>query len=319
MEFKHLLCFLLALFMILSMVVIGPPAAFADLSREKALYVGETLSVAHYSNYSSKFSYQWEITSGQDCARIISGVNSVECRIEALMPGKAILKGTATRGRNHEYHHTVTITITEPTFTITFDPNGGRVQEKSIEVTDGSNVGILPTPFKSGCVFQGWFTQKEAGTLIPNNCTINISSDATLYAHWENSSSNGGITVVGDDKKSGQNIDVQTRDRSSTSNKVEITDNIYCKTCGGLGDCPECFGEGYVECPKFCLNGVCSNCDGYGTVVSYVGGKVKERKCIYCDGSGDCSGCDGYGEIVCRYCKGKGSCPSCGGTGLKKP
>ena len=75
--------------------------------------------------------------------------------------------------------------------TITFDPNGGSGGIPQRVVTQGSQVGELPTTTMqkpsglAGMEFDGWWTQKEGGsrvsenTVIPTECT-----EITYYAHW---------------------------------------------------------------------------------------------------------------------------------------
>lgn len=66
------------------------------------------------------------------------------------------------------------------TVTITFDPNGGSVSERSRRCTEGEKLGQLPTGSKSGCVLIGWFlgdTQYTAATAVPNQ-------SVTLTARW---------------------------------------------------------------------------------------------------------------------------------------
>ena len=67
-------------------------------------------------------------------------------------------------------------------YTVTFDPNGGNVGESSRSVADGSSIGTLPTPSRSGYSFAGWFTAASGGTKIASS-TI-VYSDVTYYAHW---------------------------------------------------------------------------------------------------------------------------------------
>ncbi len=289
-----------------------PTVSYADVSRDASLYVGETLTVTHYSNYSKDFTYQWAVVSGADCIRVLSDLQHVDCRVEAVKAGRAVLCGTATRGRNHQYKHTVTIEVTEPSFTITFDANGGRVKERTMQITDGGNVGILPKPSWAGHSFAGWFTDPAAGEQIRDNITVHITGDVTLYAHWTAdaatpsiSTGSGSITTRVNGTSGGGT--------SGSSESPYSSGESFCSFCGGLGDCPECFGECCVDCPNLCLMGNCPHCDGFGSTVSYSGGQMKERECVYCKGSGDCSRCKGAGVIECPTCHGKGDCPVCHG------
>lgn len=104
----------------------------------------------------------------------------------------------------------------------------------------------------------------------------------------------------------------------STTSSIPNQDH-FCTTCGGLGDCPECFGSGHRDCTGLhCLGGMCLECSGTGTILSYyVGAGTKERKCTYCHGSGSCSRCGGDGYLDCTHCNGSGNCPTCHGAGYK--
>lgn len=86
-----------------------------------------------------------------------------------------------------KYAQITSITVTyetggsTPTYTITYDANGGAVSPASDSYT---NTPInLPTPTIEGCyLFDGWYTAKTGGTKVqsPYTPTANI----TLYAHW---------------------------------------------------------------------------------------------------------------------------------------
>ena len=69
-------------------------------------------------------------------------------------------------------------------YTVTLDPNGGSVSTTSITVKNGSTYGSIPTPAKSGCTFNGWYTAKTGGTKITADTVATITSAQTLYAQW---------------------------------------------------------------------------------------------------------------------------------------
>ena len=77
-------------------------------------------------------------------------------------------------------------TIKEIKYTITFDANGGSVSTKSKVVEAGRTYGTLPIPTRTGHTFLGWYTAKSGGNQITSNTTVNISSNQTLYAQWNN-------------------------------------------------------------------------------------------------------------------------------------
>lgn len=70
-------------------------------------------------------------------------------------------------------------------FTVSFDANGGTMENQTVEVCYGSAIGKLPTPQKDYYDFVGWFTGPVAGTLVDENWISSDANDCTLYAHWE--------------------------------------------------------------------------------------------------------------------------------------
>ena len=65
-------------------------------------------------------------------------------------------------------------------YTITFNPNGGTVEETTRQVLENEKIGSLPVPTKGNAEFQGWYRLDEIlvdGNYIPN-------ANETLYAHW---------------------------------------------------------------------------------------------------------------------------------------
>ena len=67
-------------------------------------------------------------------------------------------------------------------YTITFNPNGGDVDEATKKVVMELPIGELPTPTRMEYLFDGWYTELEEGTKIDEN-TI-PDGNLTYYAHW---------------------------------------------------------------------------------------------------------------------------------------
>ena len=65
---------------------------------------------------------------------------------------------------------------------ITFDPNGGEVDEDNRYVEAGSEIGDLPTPTKGVYTFDGWYTEADGGEKI--STTTIPTGKTTYYAHW---------------------------------------------------------------------------------------------------------------------------------------
>ncbi len=77
----------------------------------------------------------------------------------------------------------VAITIPNPTYTITFNANGGIVTPTSGTTGTDGKLTSLPTPNYAGHDFKGWFTAASGGTSVTTD-TVFTSSD-TIYAHWD--------------------------------------------------------------------------------------------------------------------------------------
>ena len=69
--------------------------------------------------------------------------------------------------------------------TVTFDPNGGVMEEEtSLQIVRGNGIAKLPVPTKEGKEFLGWFTSWSANAVqIRENDPIN--EDITLVAKWD--------------------------------------------------------------------------------------------------------------------------------------
>ena len=73
--------------------------------------------------------------------------------------------------------------------TVTFNANGGA-GGGTRSVAIGAAVGALPTPTRSGYVFNGWFTAPSGGSQVTASTVV--GANATYYAHWTKSESEGG-------------------------------------------------------------------------------------------------------------------------------
>ena len=73
------------------------------------------------------------------------------------------------------------------TFTITFNPNGGRIKSanSTMTINQGDAYGELPMPIREGYDFQGWFKEKTGETKISESDIFKNLKDQTLYAQWK--------------------------------------------------------------------------------------------------------------------------------------
>ena len=69
-------------------------------------------------------------------------------------------------------------------YTITLDPNGGSVNPTEMQVTEGNEIGVLPTPTWAKHYFEGWYTDLTAGTYVGSS--YKPSGNQTIYARWKN-------------------------------------------------------------------------------------------------------------------------------------
>lgn len=83
----------------------------------------------------------------------------------------------------------------KPTYTITFDANGGSVSPETMETDENGKLSALPTPTRDGCTFDGWYDAKDGGNKVPADKIYTEST--TIYAHWTKNSSGGGTSGGG--------------------------------------------------------------------------------------------------------------------------
>jgi uncharacterized repeat protein (TIGR02543 family) len=89
-------------------------------------------------------------------------------------------------------------------YKVNFDANGGEVSPANITVSYDSKYTGMPEPTRKGYNFNGWYTDPEGGTAISANTKVQITSDQTLYAHWDKEkmlisfNANGGQTEAED-------------------------------------------------------------------------------------------------------------------------
>ena len=83
----------------------------------------------------------------------------------------------------------------KPTYTITFNANGGSVSPETMETDENGKLSALPTPTRDGCTFDGWYDAKDGGSKVPADKTYTEST--TIYAHWTKNSSGGGTSGGG--------------------------------------------------------------------------------------------------------------------------
>ena len=156
----------------------------------------------------------------------------------------------AAQSKSHGMNITLSTSVPTKAYTITFDPNGGTVdtterqsscvflgwatsstassaayQPGGIFTTNANTtlyavwknptLSRYSTPVRAGYVFSGWYTAASGGTQVSNSTVV--SSDMTVYAHWEvatyavNFDANGGTGEPASQTKThGANLTLST-------------------------------------------------------------------------------------------------------------
>ena len=76
----------------------------------------------------------------------------------------------------------ITVTYSRPSYTVSFDPNGGGVTPSSKTVKLGDNYGTLPDITRVGYDFAGW--SREDKTIVSPTTQNTTVGDHTLTAAW---------------------------------------------------------------------------------------------------------------------------------------
>lgn len=66
---------------------------------------------------------------------------------------------------------------------VTLNANGGSCSQTEASLDSGNKIESLPTPTRTGWRFLGWYTAANGGEQV--SAGYAVSTDITLYAHWE--------------------------------------------------------------------------------------------------------------------------------------
>ena len=100
--------------------------------------------------------------------------------------------------------HAVYVPADHPLYTISFDVAGGLPE---LDAMDGlATVPELPTPYRSGYVFEGWFDSPDSGNAIAQGSSL--TSNLVLHAHWRAEPTARVISYSLDEGEFDNNVDV---------------------------------------------------------------------------------------------------------------
>lgn len=93
---------------------------------------------------------------------------------------------------NDRFLNVEPIVITEDEFAdylvssiVTFNANGGSVEQEAMTVYQNKTYGELPVPERQYHAFAGWYTAAEGGEEVTAETVVTTVVNHTLYAHWE--------------------------------------------------------------------------------------------------------------------------------------
>ena len=70
-----------------------------------------------------------------------------------------------------------------PTYTVSYDVNGGDGSYGDATVSEGDKVTLPTDPTRDGYKFLGWFTELDGGSKVTSDTVV--TGDMTIHAHWE--------------------------------------------------------------------------------------------------------------------------------------
>lgn len=108
-------------------------------------------------------------------------------------------------------------------FSISFNPNGGSVDEEGFNITEGSTIGDLPIPVKAKCYFLGWYSDSEFKNKVSSD--YKPTGSITLYAKWIKTVENANITNASITIKPNENETINISNPSDIEEEYEFSSN----------------------------------------------------------------------------------------------
>lgn len=133
-----------------------------------------------------------------------SSAYQISCTKKAALSNGAIrYYGTFDTNNHYWFVYTSDMTVSDGSpkpkiYTVTFDPNGGTVGQKTKSLTAGSVIGTMPPPTKEGYTFLYWSTEKNSSGMVVNENNLIVDQNRTLYACWKENPKEEKYTVTFD-------------------------------------------------------------------------------------------------------------------------
>ena len=177
------------------MLEIGVDNFITELSIPKnmTMKVGEKNKLKPTTNNTSMMfgHFSWE-SSNEEVATV-----DINGNVTAHKKGTAIITVTYDDGTGLKSSCVVSV---KESNIVSFNGNGGTVGTTKRTVSNGTAIGTLPTPKRTGYTFTGWYTAKTGGSKVYS--TTIVTKNMTLYAQWKikiytiNFNGNGGTVGV---------------------------------------------------------------------------------------------------------------------------
>ena len=161
--------------------------------------IGTPIAVTANTDYTITFDYEmpaFNYLSGYDGLRVQiltqtpSNSNFANAtHVSLKSQGKGTSSITFNSGSNTTVYFVINCGFMEDGHTYSFKIGNLKCAQSTQQlstksVTYDATYGTLPTPTRAGYTFQGWFTDKTAGTRVTKTSKVSITANQTLYAHW---------------------------------------------------------------------------------------------------------------------------------------
>lgn len=123
-------------------------------------------------------------SNAMSCSSISISQSDSNVHSKLILDGNMLVSGNVDGTGFVSFTKGKIIKFDTGTFTVTFDPNGGKVDETTRFVESGTAIGELPVPAKDYHSFEGWYTDLNGGEQVTADTTWPAAIDLTLYAHW---------------------------------------------------------------------------------------------------------------------------------------
>ncbi len=160
--------------------------------------------------------------SRPDVVQVYPECKQVDCGFGLRLDATAFNEGThnikilAKSNGAEQYLFENNFVVVKPTYTVSFNANGGSCSTSTKSVKCRNTYGTLPASTRAGYTFDGWYTSATGGTKVTSSTKVTATSNHTLYAHWV---CNHSSTEVRNTK-------------TATCTAEGYTGDTYCNNCG---------------------------------------------------------------------------------------